>query len=98
MSGTNVNISTSKFSLCDKYGEMGFTQLRFLPQQQHVILLWARNRQNLTMILYFSEILLLKTKAANFELSFFFSRRVSPKVCILAIVLMVVHKKCHQLS
>jgi hypothetical protein len=50
------------------------------------------------MILYFSEILLLKTNAANFALSFFFSGRVSPKVCKLAIVLMVVDKKCHQLS
>ncbi len=33
---------------------------------------WLRNRQNLTMILYYSEILLSKTKAANFALSFFF--------------------------
>jgi hypothetical protein len=77
-------LSTSKFSLCDKYGANGVHSVEvpssatscyvivYMYKRWTGLFFWARNRQNLTMILYFGEILLLKTKAANFALSFFF--------------------------
>ncbi len=39
-----------------------------------------------------------KNKGSKFRAFLLLSGRVSPKVCILATVLMVVYKKCHQLS
>jgi hypothetical protein len=77
-------LSTSKFSLCDKYGENGVHSVEvpssatscyvivYMYKRWTSPFFWLRNRQNLTMILYYSEILLSKTKAANFALSFFF--------------------------